>query len=126
MVGLVHDDVALLGALGIIIAGQVAHRLGVALYQGQRGAQVVADIGQNVLLQLGAALDLGGHVVEVLGQTSDLVMAFDFYLHIVVAGGDLLRAVGQLADRVREPVYDISSKILYALFDCRKNEIAYL
>ena len=52
-VGLVHDDVALLGALGIIITGQVAHRLGVALYQGQRGAQVVADIGQNVFFPAG-------------------------------------------------------------------------
>lgn len=30
-------------------------------------------------------------------------MAFNLDLHIVVAGGDLLRAVGQLADRVREP-----------------------
>ena len=92
-VGLVHDDVALLGALGIIVAGQVAHRLGIALYQGQRGAQVVADIGQNVFFQLGAALDLGGHVVEILCQTADLVMMLDPNRHIVVAGGDLLRTV---------------------------------
>ena len=39
---------ALLGTLGVVAAGQVTHGLGVALYQGQRGAQVVADIRQNV------------------------------------------------------------------------------
>ena len=58
----------------------------------------MADVRQNVLFELGAALDLGGHVVEILGQTSDLIVAFNLDLHIVVAGGDLLRAVGQLAD----------------------------
>ena len=102
-VRLIDNDVALLGTLGVVAAGQVTHGLGVALYQGQRGAQVVADVRQNVLFELGAALDLGGHIVEILGQTSDLIVAFNLDLHIVVAGGDLLRAVGQLADRVREP-----------------------
>ena len=102
-VRLIDNDAALLGTLGVVAAGQVTHGLGVALYQGQRGAQVVADVRQNVLFELGAALDLGGHVVEILGQTSDLIVAFNLDLHIVVAGGNLLRAVGQLADRVREP-----------------------
>ena len=55
-VRLIDNDVALLGTLGVVAAGQVAHGLGVALYQGQRGAQVVADIRQNVLFELGAAL----------------------------------------------------------------------
>ena len=102
-VGLVHNDVALLGALFGVGAGQVAHSLGVALYQGQRGAQVVADIGQNVLFQLGAALDLSGHVVEVLGQLADLVMVYNGQLDIIVAGSNLFCTAGKLLHRPGEP-----------------------
>ena len=63
----------------------------------------MADIGQNILLQLGAALDLGGHMVEILRQTADFIVVLNFNLYIVVARGNLLRAVAQLADGVGEP-----------------------
>ncbi len=107
---LIHNNVALLGALGVVAARQIAHRLGVALYQGQRRAQVVADVGQNVFFQLGAALDLGGHVVEILCQTPDFIAVLHLNLYIVVARGDLLRAVGQLADGAGEPTAEKHGK----------------
>ena len=100
----------MLSALGIVTAGQVAHRLGVTLYQGQRRAQVVADVGENVLFQLGAALDLGGHIVEILGQTSDLVVVLHLDGDVIVARCDLLCAVGQLADGVGEPTAEQHGK----------------
>ncbi len=64
-VGLVHDNVHLLIAVGLVVAGNVAHRLGIALDKGQRGAQVVGDVGQQVALHLRRMLHLACHVVEV-------------------------------------------------------------
>ena len=95
-VRLIDNDAALLGTLGVVAAGQVTHGLGVAFIRVSGVRRFVADVRQNVLFELGAALDLGGHVVEILGQTSDLIVAFNLDLHIVVAGGDLLRALDSL------------------------------
>ena len=51
-VGLIHDNVHLFIAVGLVVAGNVAHRLGIALDEGQRGAQVVGNVGQQVALHL--------------------------------------------------------------------------
>ncbi len=51
------------------------------------------------------ALDLQrvGHLVEDVGQLADLVLGVEVHVHVVVAGGDGLGAVGQLDDGRREP-----------------------
>ena len=56
-VGLIHDDVHLLVPVGLVVAGDVPHRLRIALDEGQRGAQVMGDICQQVALHLGRVLD---------------------------------------------------------------------
>ena len=103
-VGLVHDDVHLFVAVGLVIAGQVAHRLGVALDEGQRGAQVVGDVGQQVPLHLGRPLHLLCHMVEVLCKVAQLVAAAALHLHGVVALGHLAGGAGQLPQGLCEPL----------------------
>ena len=103
-VGLVHDDVHLLVPVRLIVAGQVTHRLGVALDEGQRGAQVVGDIGQQVALHLHCVLHLLGHVVKVPGKVAQLVVAAVVHLHGVVAQRHLPCGAGKLAQRLCEPL----------------------
>src|SRR5699024_9170099 len=107
---LVYNDVALFGALVIIVAGQIPHGLGIAFDGGQRRAQVVADVGQNIFLQLSAALDFGGHVVEILRQLADLVPVYDLDLYVVVAGGDLPGPYRKLFHRAGEPAAEQHGK----------------
>ena len=103
-VGLVHDDVHLLVPVGFIVAGQIAHRLGIALDEGQRGAQVVGDVGQQIALHLHRVLHLLGHVVKVPGKVAQLVVAAVVHLHGVVAQRHLPRGAGKLAQRLCEPL----------------------
>jgi len=103
-VGLVHDNVHLLIAVGLVVAGNVAHRLGIALDKGQRGAQVVGDVGQQVALHLRRMLHLACHVVEVPGQIAQLIAAAGIHLHGIVAHGHLAGSAGKLAQRLCEPL----------------------
>ena len=98
-VGLVHNDVALLGAFFLVIAVDVPHRLGIALDEGQRGAQVVAHVGKDVLFQLGRAAHLPGHVVEFLRQQPEFVRAVNVHLYIIVAVRHLPGALCQKMQR---------------------------
>ncbi len=84
-VGLIHDDVHLLVAVGLVVAGDVPHRLGIALDEGQRGAQVMGDIRQQVALHLSRVLDFLGHVVELLRQVAQFVPAVGLHLNGIVA-----------------------------------------
>ena len=84
-VGLIHDDVHLLVPVGLVVAGDVPHRLRIALDEGQRGAQVVGDICQQVTLHLSRVLDFPGHVVELLRQVAQFVPAVGLHLHGIVA-----------------------------------------
>ena len=88
-VGLVHNDVELLGALLGVVAGEIPQGLGVALDEGEGGAQIVADVGDQLLLQPGRAVHLPGHKVEVPGQVGHLVLAFLLHLYLVIAPGHL-------------------------------------
>ena len=67
-------DVHLLVAVLLVVAGQIAHRLGIALDESERSAQVVGDVGQQVALHLGGVLDLLRHVVELLCKIAQLVV----------------------------------------------------
>ena len=103
-VGFVHDDVHLLVPVRFVVAGQVAHRLGIAFDKGQRGAQVVGDVGQQIALHLYRVLHLLGHVVKVPGKVTQLVVAAVVHLHGVVAQRHLPRRAGKLAQRLCEPL----------------------
>ena len=103
-VGLVHDDIHLLVPVRLIVAGQIAHRLGVALDKGQRGAQVVGDVSQQIALHLHRVLHLLGHVVKIPGKVAKLIVAAVVHLHGVVAQRHLPRRAGKLAQRLCEPL----------------------
>ena len=103
-VGFIDDDVHLLVTVGLVVAGDVPHRLGIALDEGQRGAQVVGDICQQVPLHLGCALDLPRHVVEVLGQVAQLVAAGRLDMDRVVPVCHLTGRTGELPQRFGEPL----------------------
>ena len=103
-VGFVHDNIHLLVAVGLVVARDVPHRLGVALDEGQRGAQVVGDIGQQVPLHLGGMLDFLRHVVEVLCQIAQFVVPLGVHLHVVIALGHLPGRAGKFPQGLGEPL----------------------
>ena len=103
-VGLVHDDVHLFVAVLLVVAGQIAHRLGIALDEGERSAQVVGDVGQQVALHLGGVLDFFCHVVELLGQVAQLVVPHRVHMDGVVALCHLPRSPGESPQRLCEPL----------------------
>ena len=102
-VGFVHNDVQLLGALVRFIAGQIAHGLRIAPDEGQRGAQVVAHVGQQLPLQLSRLLHLARHVVEVPRQQAEFVPLALVHVHVVVALGDLPGRGRKLGQRPGDP-----------------------
>ena len=102
-VSFVHNNAALFGALGLVIAGNIAHRFGIALNQGQRGAQVMADISQDIFFQLCGAFDFLRHVVELPPQQAQLIIADYRHLNIIVAVGNLAGTLRKLAHRAGEP-----------------------
>ena len=103
-VGFVHDDIHLFVPVLLVITGDVAHRFGVALDEGQRGAQVVRDVGQQVPLHLGGVLHFSGHVVEVAGQIAQLVAAAAVHMDGIVAQCHLAGSAGKLAQGLGEPL----------------------
>ena len=103
-VGFVNDNAQLgVAALGAV-AGQVANGFRIALDQGQRGAKIMAHIGQKLLLQLAGALHLGGHAVEILCQLAHFVLPGAAYPGRVIALGNAARSGGKLADGLGEPI----------------------
>ena len=90
--------------MGLVVAGDVAHGLGVALDEGERGAQVVGDIGQQVPLHLRGPLDFLRHVVEILGQVAKLIVPARFHMDGIIALGHLPRRTGELTQRLCEPL----------------------
>ena len=98
--GLLGDD--LHAAQGFALhCGVIGDGLGPAGDGGQRGAQLVGDLGD----ELGAGLlghgHLLRHVVDLIGQAADLVVIALFELAAVAARGDARGKVGELVDRVR-------------------------
>ena len=103
-VGLVHNNVQLLGALSGVAAGQIAHRLRITLDEGEGGAQVMAHIRQQIFLHLGGLVHLARHMVKVAGQLVQLVAALGgLQPHLIVALGHLARGAGQLGDGPGKP-----------------------
>ena len=103
-VGLINDDAQLrIAALGVI-AGQIADRFGIALDEGERGAQVVAHISQKLLLQLAGALYFGCHVVEVGGQLAHFILPGAGNAGRVIAVGNAAGRTRKLTDGLGEPI----------------------
>ncbi len=103
-VGFVHDDVHLLVALFFVVAGQIAHRFGVALDEGERGAQIVRDVCQQIPLHLCRVLHFGSHVVEIPRKVAQFIAAAGLDLDLIVALCHLAGRAGKLAQRLCEPL----------------------
>ena len=73
-VGLVDDNVHLRGPLFGVGAGQVPHRFGIAFNKRQRRAQVMADVGEQVPLQLVRTRHLPRHGIEILRKHSQFIV----------------------------------------------------
>ena len=77
-----------------IFAGQVAHYLGIAGDHGQRGAQVMAYIGNKFLPQVLHFAQLPAGVVQGVGQFGDFAVGTAGKVGAVIAGGQLFGALG--------------------------------
>ena len=78
--------------------------------RGQRSAQLVGDVRDELALHPGQVLQLaqllleaGGHLVERVGQRGQVVGAADLHALVQVAGGQAQRAVRGLPDRGDHP-----------------------
>ena len=91
--------------VGVGRVDAVDERLDVALDHRQRGAQLVADVGQQRAALALVGLEPGGHRVEAAGQLEQLGRPAIRLLDPdrVVAGLDPARRVGQLGDRLAQP-----------------------
>ena len=99
---LADDDVErLLGAVGELAAAAVDD-LGGGGQGGDRGAQLVADVGGEAGLALDAGLDGVGHVVERVGQPVEVGVALAGDARVEVAGGDLPGGVGDPPQRSQQ------------------------
>ena len=86
----------------------VEHALGVPPDHGERGAQLVGDVGQEVppvLLALSQSLH---HLVERPGQPADVAGPSLLHAHVVVAAGHPLGRFHHLAHRLRHPPHGAS------------------
>ena len=74
--------------------GSVDHGFQEAAYGGQRGTEVVGDIGHKFLLVIFSAGNFTCHKGNAGGQVSDFI--FTFYLKFIahIAGGILLCGIG--------------------------------
>ena len=87
---LVDDD---LHVFGLVFAGQVAHDLGIADDHGERGAQIVRNVGDQLAAQAIHLGKLHGGMVEDVGKLSGFPIARLAELQVVGAAGKLLGAV---------------------------------
>ena len=99
---LADDDVeGLLGAVGELAAPSVDD-LGGGGQGGDRGAQLVADVGGEAGLALDAGLHGVGHVVERVGEPVEVGIALAGDARVEVAGGDLAGGVGDPPERAEQ------------------------
>ena len=99
---LADDDVeGLLGAVGQLAAAAVDD-LGGGGQRGDRGAQLVADVGGEAGLALDAGLHGIGHVVERVGELVEVGIALARDPGVEVAGGDLTGGVGDPTQRSQQ------------------------
>ena len=70
----------------------------------QSGQTVVGGLVDDLLLALG---DTGAHAVEGHGQIADLVVLLDRHVRAVVAHLDLLRPLGQAAQRTDDAAREV-------------------
>jgi len=95
--GLLGDDLyALQGIAGD--GGVVSQRLAPAGDGGEGGAQLVRDLRDKFGTDLVRRGDLFRHLVDLIGETADLVVAEFLALDAVAALGDLAGGVGEAAD----------------------------
>ena len=94
-VRLIDDDLHVFGG---IFARQVPHDLGIAGDHRQRGAQVVAHIGDEFLPQVLHLAQFPAGVVQRVGKLGDLPVAAAGKVDVIIAGGQLLGAFGNADD----------------------------
>gem|GEM_PF-6298323 len=88
-------------AQGVALHGLVVgDGLGPACDGGQRRAQLVGDLGDEVGPGLVGLRDLFGHLVDLVGQAADLIVAAGFELTAVAALRDVRREARQTHQRV--------------------------
>jgi hypothetical protein len=80
----------------------IAQRLEVALQVGQRGAQLVGRVGDEIAPHHLLALQAGGHLVERIGEAGDLLRPFSGDARRVVAVGDPAGGGAHFGERPRE------------------------
>ena len=104
LVHLEADALGDLAALVVVEALGAGEQLGVGLQARQRGAQLVARVGDEPLLAGAAVGERVDHRREAGGQAADLARAALGDLGVELAGlGDALGGVAQAGDRSDEP-----------------------
>ena len=93
-------------ALEVGVLGAQARRLQAQAQPGQRGAQLVRGVGDEVALGVERAHEPVGHVVEGVGHLDLLGRAGRRGARAQVAGGDLPRRARQAAQRTRQRAGD--------------------
>ena len=78
----------------------------VALQVGQRSAQLVSSVGDELASHSLLLLDLAGHAIERGREGTDLVGPARSHANGVIALGDELRRVADLSERRRDPPSD--------------------
>ena len=103
--GLGADELGRFGPLLGRGGGAVAERGGEALDRGDRRAELVRDVGQELALAVVGRLQPLGHAVERLAQAPELVVAL-VHAHVEAAARDGLGAVGEVAHRAAQAAGD--------------------
>ncbi len=103
---LVADDPYGVAPGGLVGNGAVPERLDVAPDGGERCAELVGDIGEELVLAPAGLGEGPGHVVELTGQVGHLVVALDRHPVSEVAGGQVVGGLGHLPKGLGEPPGD--------------------